>query len=226
MRLFASLLLLIIPFSLSFPQEKHPSCQVLMKEISALYKGDCMDGLAYGKGIATGEEYYKGTFLNGLPDGKGVYRYKNGSVYSGQWKSGLKDGKGIYTSRIDGKKLVVSGFWKDGNYIGPVLPDEGYVVTNRSNIENYSIIKVSDNKNQVKISFERAMDKYIPGDLTYEISSGYVNRLGQSIVFNYTSCPLYCTLHFTIITSGGIKDCNLGFTILQPGDYEVFISNN
>jgi hypothetical protein len=198
----------------------------MIKEISNSYTGDCKDGLANGKGIAKGEDYYKGSFLDGLPDGYGVYKYKNGNIYSGEWKLGIKDGKGKYTYKVNGKKLVLTGYWKNGNYIGPVLPDSEYAITNRSNIEYYSVKRINSDKNEIKISFERAMGKYIPKDLTYEISSGYVNKMGQTLVFSYPSCPLYCSLHFTIVTSGGRKDCNLGFTILRPGEYEVFISNN
>jgi|WetSurMetagenome_2_1015567.scaffolds.fasta_scaffold94998_2 hypothetical protein len=226
MRLLTFVLLFYIDCSLLFSQGEKPGCIVLMKGINSTYTGDCKEGYANGKGIAKGEDYYKGSFLEGLPDGYGIYRFKNGNIYSGEWKFGLKDGKGKFTSVIDGKKLVVSGYWKEDNYMGPVMPDADYSVTNRSNIENYSVKKVNSDKNEIKVSFEKAMNKYLPEDLTYEVSSGYVNKMGQSLVFNYNSCPVYCTFHFTIMTSGGRRECNFGFTILKPGEYEVFLSNN
>jgi hypothetical protein len=226
MKHIAFILLLIIPFSSSFPQENIQACQVLMIEISGSYQGGCKNGLADGKGIATGEESYKGSFLKGLPDGRGVYNYKNGSVYSGQWKNGLKDGEGKYTHLIDGKTMVLRGYWKEGNYAGANMPGAEYTVTNRSSIEYYSIKKVSDDENLITISFERGMDKYIPKDLETEISTGYINTLNQKILVHFNSCPVYCSLHFTISTSAGRKECSFEFIILRPGEYEVFISNN
>lgn len=226
MRVFISSAFLLIQCTLLLSQQDKPACLVLMKGISGSYTGECKDGLANGKGVATGDDYYKGSFVEGLPDGRGIYKYKNGNIYSGEWKCGLKDGIGKFTSLADGKRLVVSGFWKDDNYTGPVPPDADFRVTNRSNIEYYSLKRVNSNNNEIRISFEKSMDKYIPEDLVYEISSGYVNKMGQSFIFNYTSCPVYCTLHFTILTSGGKRECNFGFTILRPGGYDVFISNN
>ena len=57
------------------------SCKVLLEKISGKYTGDCISGLANGKGKSIGEDTYIGTFKDGLPDGKGKYIFKNGDVF-------------------------------------------------------------------------------------------------------------------------------------------------
>jgi hypothetical protein len=218
------ILLSFIPYSYS--QQKDTTCKVLLTEIAGSYKGDCKNGMADGKGTATGEDSYTGSFRNGLPDGKGVYKYENGNSFSGYWKNGLKNGKGEFKTLLNGKATIVSGYWKDGEYLGTKEPDEDYRITNLSGIENYTIKKVKGDENVIEISFEKVMRKYIPGDLKVTINSGY--KLDQNLkvlILNY-NIPVNCNLHFTLSYSYFIKQCNLGFTINKPGKYEVFISNN
>lgn len=223
-QLLVFLLLFCIPYLYS--QQESTSCKVLLKEISGTYKGDCKDGLADGKGTATGEDSFTGIFLNGLPEGKGVYKYKNGNMFSGYWKNGLKNGKGEFKNIIDGKASFIKGYWKDGEYAGTTQPDDDYRITNLSGIENYTIKKVESKENVIEISFEKVMKKYIPKDLEVTISSGYkIDQSLKILVLNY-NLPVNCNLHFTIKTGLDFKQCNLGFTITDPGRYEVFISNN
>jgi hypothetical protein len=210
----------------SFSQEKDSACKVLLKEISDSYKGACKNGLADGKGTATGEDSYTGLFQNGLPEGKGIYKYKNGNVYSGLWKNGLKNGKGEFNYLINGKTTVVSGYWKDGDYSGTTKPEEEYNVSNISGIENYSIKKTTGTEDIIEISFEKLMKKYIPNDLEITISSGFKIEQNLKILIQKNIYPVNCTLRFTIPTSGGIRQCNFAFNVLKPGKYAVFISNN
>jgi hypothetical protein len=209
-----------------FTQENTDDCKVLLKEISGSYTGDCKDGLADGKGIAHGTDRYEGSFSKGLPDGKGTYTYKNGDIFKGEWKNGFKNGKGKLKYTVNGKTTTLSGFWAEDSYKGVNLQEEEYRVTNMTGIEHYSIKKTGDNENCIQISFERILDKYIPSDLTVEISSGY--KLDQNLkvlILNY-QLPVQCALHFTIKVQETLKQCNLTFDILKPGKYEVFISNN
>jgi hypothetical protein len=213
-------------FQFSFSQQKDNACEVLLKEISGSYKGDCLNGLADGKGTATGEDSYIGSFKNGLPEGKGVYKYKNGNSFSGYWKNGIKNGKGEFINLINGKASLIKGYWKDGEYTGTTKPDDEYRITNLSGIENYSIKKVESKENVIEISFEKVMKKYIPKDLEVTISSGYkIDQSLKILILNY-NLPVNCNLHFTIKVGLDFKQCNLGFTISDPGKYEVFISNN
>ncbi len=213
-----------IPFSYS--QQKDSGCRVLLKEISGSYNGDCKDGLADGKGTAIGEDSYTGTFINGLPEGKGVYKYKNGNMFSGYWKNGLKNGKGEFKSMVDGKATITKGYWKDGDYVGITEPDDEYRITKLTAIENYSIKNIKGDQNFIEISFEKVMKKYIPRDLEVTLSSGYKIKQNLKIIIQNYNFPVNCDLHFTIPTTGGIRQCYFGFTIYKPGKYEVFISNN
>lgn len=211
---------------MGFTQETTAECKVLLKEISGSYTGDCKDGLADGQGIAQGTDRYEGSFSKGLPHGKGTYTYKNGDIFKGEWKHGFKNGKGKLKYRVNGKTTTLTGYWTEDLYKGVTLQEEEYRVTNMTGIEHYSIKKTGDNENSIQISFERIMDKYIPPDLTVEISSGY--KLDQNlkvVILNY-QLPVQCALHFTIKVQETLKQCNLTFDILKPGKYEVFISNN
>ena len=220
------LLLFLVQIPCSFAQQTDSTCQVLLKAISGSYAGGCKHGLADGKGTAKGEDTYVGYFLKGLPEGKGEYTYKNGNVFSGAWSNGLKNGKGKFKSVLNGKTSVVTGYWKDGEYAGISEPDDEYRITNISRIENYSIKKTASNVNMIEISFEKVMKKYIPRDLSITLSSGYKIEQNLKIIVQNYSLPVNCSLHFTIPTSGGDLQCNFAFNILNPGKYEVFISNN
>jgi hypothetical protein len=223
-----SLLIFLVVISISnlYSQAKDSTCKVLLKEISGSYNGSCKKGLADGKGTATGDDSYTGNFANGLPDGKGVYIYENGNVYKGHFKDGRKDGKGEFKYSVDGKTTTLSGYWKDGDYVGLNKPDEEYLVTNKSNIEYFTIKRTSGDENTIEISFEKVMKKYIPTDLSISLTSG--NQLVQNlkILIEHYIFPVNCSMHFTIQTSGGTRQCFFAFSILKPGKYEVFISNS
>ncbi len=229
-RLISILLLIIVSQIFLLPgitaQESSSECKVLLKEISGSYKGDCKDSLADGQGSAKGIDSYKGSFRKGLPDGKGTYTYQNGDVFNGEWKNGLKNGKGKFKYTVNGQTTTLAGVWEENDYIGEIKQEEEYRVTNITGIEYYSIKKTGDTENSIQLAFESVMRKYIPHDLTVEISSGY--KLDQNLkilILNY-QLPVQCELHFTIKVAETLKQCNLTFDILKPGKYEVFISNN
>lgn len=208
-----------------FSQENDSTCKVLLKEISGSYNGPCKNGLAEGKGTALGEDSYTGFFQNGLPEGKGKYTYKNGNVFTGYWKNGLKNGEGKFKNVANGKTTFISGYWSDGNYVGPSKPDV-YRITNVNNIESHTIEKIAADENLIEISFEKVAKKYIPKDLEITISSGYKIEQNLRIIVKGFACPVNCSVRFTIPTSGGVRQCNFGFDILEPGKYAVSLSNN
>ena len=218
--------LLLLNISAAFAQAKDSTCRVLLNEISGSYKGGCKNGLANGRGTASGEDTYTGAFLNGLPEGKGTYQYRNGNEFVGNWKNGLKNGKGEFRYIVNGKATVVKGYWKDGDYAGTQKPADDFRITNKSGIDNYTIRKTSETENLIEISFEKVMRKYIPGDLTVNITSGYTTEQNLKILVQDCTYPAECTLHYTIPRSGGLWQCNFTFIILKPGKYEVFLSNN
>ncbi|MDP2422803.1 MAG: hypothetical protein U1C46_01570 [Bacteroidales bacterium] len=222
--LLISLFSFCIPFS--FSQQQDSLCKVLLREISDSFKGDCKNGLAHGKGTAKGEDTYVGIFKNGLPEGKGKYTYKNGNIFSGYWSNGLKNGKGEFIYFVNGKANIQKGYWENGEYVGTSNPDEFYRVTGLTGIEYYSIKKVEGDEKQIKISFIGAMAKYVPQGLEITISSGQLNQEIKNFFIHHYTCPMNCSVNFTIVTSGVIRQCNLIFDILKPGKYEVLISNS
>lgn len=151
---------------------QHDSCKVLVKEIAGSYKGDCLNGLANGKGAAFGKDSYVGNFVNGFPDGKGKYKYDNGNVFTGYWTKGLKNGQGKFIYYIEDKKYVQVGYWKDDNYVGLSNPDDFYRITNRSGTEDFEIKKLSDNQVKLKISFYSSMLMYVPDNLKITTTTG------------------------------------------------------
>jgi hypothetical protein len=222
--LFVFIFLLNIPYS--FSQDTASTCKVLLKEISGEYKGTCKNGLADGKGTATGEDSYTGTFKNGLPDGKGVYKYKNGSTYTGYWKDGLRNGKGKFKQLLNGKNIIVSGYWKDGIYSGITPPDEEYRINRQTGIAYYLIKRTDNNINSIVISFEKTNLKYVPKDLSIELSGGYLVEQNKAVGVMGYDCPVQCSLHYTVPTLTGLRECFFTITILKSGKFEICLSSD
>ncbi len=219
------ILILVFTATLSMAQQS-TGCAVLLKEISGTYEGKCSNGLANGKGTASGQDTYKGMFKDGLPDGKGRYTYSNGNVFEGYWSKGMKNGEGKFTLIINGKTTVQRGYWKNDEYVGTSDPDELYRVTSLSGIEAYSIKRLDSKATQIKVSFYGAMLKNVPEGLNITTSTGQVVKESKNaVIYNY-ACPTLCIVTFQIRTTGGIRQCNLAFEILQPGNYEVIITNS
>jgi len=211
--------------SISFSQQGD-TCKVLKSEISGAYQGDCKNGLADGKGTAKGEDTYIGMFKNGLPDGKGKYTYKNGNVFTGRWSKGFKNGEGKFLYFVNGTSYTQKGYWVNGEYVGTSNPEELYRVTNSAGIEYYTIKKVEGDEKQIIISFVGAMTKYVPRDVEINISSGQLKQEIKNFVVYLYTCPVNCSIHFTIKTLAGDRQCNFMFDILKPGKYEVQITNS
>lgn len=201
------------------------ACKVLMPEISGTYKGKCSNGLAEGKGKAKGTDTYVGMFKNGWPDGRGKYTYKNGNVFIGNWSKGLKEGEGVFYYSVNGKKEVLRGYWKKGEYVGQSAPDVFYRMLNQTGITNYSIRKLKGDQQQIVLSFVNQVAKYIPRDLRIDVSSGKVNQQNNRLVVTQFAPPVSCFVRYTIKMVGMDKQCSLGFELLKPGNYEVVITN-
>lgn len=215
-----AIVLFISPIITAAQQED--SCKVLLPEIAGSYTGKCVNGLAQGKGRATGTDTYEGMFSHGLPDGKGKYTYQNGNVFQGFWRNGVKEGKGKLILFVDGKKQVQRGYWKNGEYAGTTNPDISYRVTGHTGISQYTINRVADSGSLVTIKFTGAFTQYIPGDLEVVVSSGHKDVTNKSVTVYSFYIPLNCNIHFTVPVSGLIRrECNLIFDILKPGEYIV-----
>ena len=216
---------LLFSVTIAFPQQ-NDTCKVLLKGIDSLYNGQCKDGLANGKGTSTGDDSYSGMFKNGLPDGKGKYTYKNGDVFDGYWSTGLKNGQGKFSYTLNGQKMTLRGYWKNGDYAGVSNPDESYKITAQTGIESYSIKRTEDTGSQIKVSFVGVMAKVVPTGLKVTSSSGHIHQENKNFSIYDFVCPNNCTIGFVIRTTGGDRQCNLDFEILKPGKYEVLITNN
>jgi hypothetical protein len=202
------------------------SCRVLLKDIAGIYKGDCKDGLAYGKGSSQGTDSYKGMFKDGLPDGKGEYTYKNGDRFIGYWQNGLKNGEGKYLQSINGKVNTIKGYWVNGEYAGLTKPSEPYRVNSNLGIDSYTIQRIDDSVNQIEISITGAAVNYVPRDLTIETTSGQLQQESKRFSIYNFQAPNRCTINFTIRSGNMEKRCSLVFEVLRTGKYSVQIVNN
>jgi hypothetical protein len=221
-------ILLLNFFSASNLEVRKDSCIVLLETISGHYTGKCLNGLAHGKGKATGEDSYSGMFREGLPHGKGKYIYQNGDVYQGSFKNGLKDGQGKLVFMLDGKKHTLTGFWKNGDFVGTTDPDVPYRVLASSGVPNYKIekLRTGSQNGEVYFSISSAFQEYIPGDLKIEKSSGQHMQKGKGILFTQYYKPFHCEISYTILVGENRKQCRFIFEIADEGNYKISLYND
>jgi hypothetical protein len=72
-------------------------CKVVDPQLQESYTGGCRNGLANGKGKASGLATYAGGFRAGLKSGKGVKVWPWGDRYEGGFENDRKHGHGSYT---------------------------------------------------------------------------------------------------------------------------------
>lgn len=96
-----------------------PHCVVQDPELQLSYSGDCVDGQAHGRGVATGLHgaFYQGHFVAGAADGYGVKLYANGDAYAGEWSAGYREGFGVYEY---GERSP----WRGDKYVGQWQRDQ------------------------------------------------------------------------------------------------------
>lgn len=223
------ILLIIVTFTIieQLNAQSEP-CQVLQKEISGTYTGECKNGLANGEGASIGEDRYTGTFKNGLPDGKGKYVFSNGDIYQGYWKDGHKDGKGKFTFRINGEKQVLVGYWKNDEYVGKTAPDILYRIISVSGIMDYEIEKgdtTNANQDEVLFSIKSAFTDFAPADLRIESSTGQFFQSGKKFGIRNHFYPLHCEVSYSILVGDIRKHCRFVIEILEEGQYSITLNN-
>ncbi|MBN2864244.1 MAG: hypothetical protein JXN62_13835 [Bacteroidales bacterium] len=216
-------LLLIMPSSILFSQ-KIEDCRVMVPALQGTYEGKCKNGLAQGKGTASGTDTYTGSFTKGFPNGKGVYIWASGDKYEGEWHMGIREGEGTYTMTLDGKDSVIVGIWKNDLYAGPkqVAPDI---------IQKYNVVSVSFKRtgegSAITFSFyKNGMMNQIES-LNFSANSGSENRESKYTYFNNVRFPFSCKVNYkswnNIRTL--LYDCILEFEITQPGNWDIRINN-
>lgn len=91
-------------------------CKVHSEALQASYEGDCVYGVAFGTGVATGADgsRYEGQFLGGYRSGQGTMRFASGDVYKGSWRLDQRDGFGRYEygEGSPWRGDVYEGYWK------------------------------------------------------------------------------------------------------------------
>lgn len=222
---FISLLLLIFLLggtTLSAQKE----CLVLKPQIANKYDGKCKDGLAHGKGKASGLDAYEGQFKKGLPNGKGTYKWSNGDSYVGDWIDGFRHGEGSFTFKYDGRDTTISGLWQKDEYMGP-KPEEPRVM-NSKGVDRYNFTNTSTIKNRVLIDIyqngirNRGIENFI-----MSATSGYETSLGESVGYDEVSFPVTIKLNYTCWNKlhGAKIYVIFEFKIYEPGDWSVDIHN-
>jgi hypothetical protein len=97
-------------------QVEAEQCRVLDPELQGSYSGGCVNGLAEGKGTASGTASYEGEFKAGRKQGHGVKTWPNGDRYEGEFVEDRKEGQGTYTWG--------RGPWEGESYQGAYVADK------------------------------------------------------------------------------------------------------
>lgn len=185
-----------ICMSLHLCGQENQSCKVLVAEISEKYEGGCKNGLAHGKGKASGVDIYEGRFKKGLPHGKGKYTWSNGNYYDGSWKAGKRDGKGFsYESKLDKKTY---GEWDDDKFVKEVEL-RPYTVLQRIGVTGYNFHeKQNVSSGSIEIVFARdGVERKRVQDLQIDASSGFVKMSDRFSGVDNVIYPVEIKVEFT-----------------------------
>lgn len=218
------LLLLALAIIIIITAYSQESCKVLVPSLAGKYTGDCRDGLANGRGEATGEDFYTGDFVKGLPDGKGKYIWKSGATYEGEWKKGLRNGNGIYVSKAEGKDTVLNGIWKEDRFVGAKRP-EPYVIEYRNGVARITAMRIGD-RPYVRYKFTQSgLEANIVSGLLMQGSSGTERNNSDFTGYEGISFPFSGKLTFTAPNNfrTAMISCEIRLTINEPGAWVVTI---
>lgn len=86
------------------------------------YVGEFKDDKKHGRGVIVYPDgkRYAGGFKSDLRDGPGVYTGPDGNSWTGEFRDDRPNGKGVLTDKSG--KVLKSGFWRDGVYVGEEPP--------------------------------------------------------------------------------------------------------
>jgi hypothetical protein len=210
------------------------NCKVLKPGIDSTYSGDCKQGLADGRGEASGIDHYTGEFKKGLPNGAGTYTWNTGEKYEGEWKKGLREGAGTFTISYDGRDSVVTGIWKEDKYVGEksVPP---YVIQYKNGITRVSCVRTGDQPMRVSYKFTRggstSEHTSALSNLLLQGSSGNESSTGNYFGFETVTFPFEGKVKFTApsaLSAQGSPEAvtlnyELNFVINQPGAWLVTV---
>lgn len=98
-----------------FAHAQSGNCSVRDPDLQGTYEGDCIGGVASGKGRAVGKDRYEGSFRDGQPTGYGVYTKANGPRAEGEFVNGKLNGRAkVYSANGD----LLEGQFADGHLVG------------------------------------------------------------------------------------------------------------
>ena len=226
MRSFFKIIFLFLPalyFTQGFGQD---DCKVLKPEIALDYKGECKNGLAHGKGEATGIDFYKGEFKKGLPHGEGTYEWLTGEKHEGLWKNGMRHGQGtFYFNTITGKDTLIAGKWANDKYVGDKRENPDYKIIYKYNVGRINIFRTSDG-DQVWIKILRSGGEASISNLLLVGDSGHTRIEGYFTGFESIVFPFIGKITFQAPNdfNTAILRCEIRFTIYKPGRYELHIN--
>lgn len=220
----ASSLLLLLPDGMIHAQD---GCKVLIPELQGFYQGKCKKGLAHGKGRAEGLDSYEGHFSKGQPNGSGTYTWANGEIYEGGWAQGKAHGKGRMTYLIESGDTVVTGLWKEGEYMGKeVLPP--FQISQKRGVVRYSIRKLNDASNGIRVSL------FLSGNFNMDVenfsmvcASGEEYQSGRYVGLQNAIVPYSVSIKYRTWNSlhSAKSEVVFNFVINEPGMFEVSLTN-
>jgi len=221
MRTFTGIVLCCLILS-SLTSYGQSDCKVLKAEISLIYKGECKNGLAHGKGEASGRDNYSGDFRKGLPHGKGIYTWASGEEYEGGWKKGMRHGSGTYSYISNGRDSVRQGMWVNDVYKG-INESNAVKVVMKRNLTRYTSMRRGDgNQVLVKILLGGAPNSDIE-DLMFLSDSGSEIRYSYTTGYDNVEFPFWGKVTYS--TWNKLKsmryDVVFEFEISQPGLWEI-----
>ena len=221
-----SVLFAIVLVSLQYNAFSQDSCKVLKPEISGKYTGDCKNGLADGKGVATGQDKYEGKFKKGLPDGQGTYTWSTGEVYKGSWDEGKKNGDGKYTFKSKGVDTTTTGVWKNDVFVR-IKAISPYTVHRVDGIKRYTVDRFSDgNKVTLSIWKDGKNNSTVSGLIFYS-TSGMTYSVGPKLGYENVTFP--CTVRIIYTTRNSYNaasiNCEFEIEIKTPGIWDIKLEN-
>lgn len=203
-------------------------CKVLKAEISLIYKGDCKNGLAEGKGDASGRDHYVGEFKKGLPHGKGTYEWSTGEVYEGDWRRGLRQGSGEFFFIENGKDTTLSGRWLKDEFVGSNSKEAPYKIIYKYNIGRLNFINYGASKgagNDIRIKILRGIAEVSVSGLTINGDSGSMWTEGDFVGFRNVEFPFTGKIIFSAPNAfnAATLASELEFVINQLGKWDIHI---
>lgn len=206
---------------------QNSECAVLLESISGSYSGECKKGKAHGEGKSEGKDIYAGDFKKGFPHGTGLYTWRNGKSYEGKFFQGKKHGKGQLKFYMAGKDSIMTGYWRNDEYIGlENIPL--YQVVSKRNIDRISIRENKGGIPDVKITFIKNGVRHGElSDLRVASESGAHSYNSGEATIEHPEFPLFITINYKTPNKmkSAILDVRVEVKINFKGSWQINLYN-